>query len=157
MIEATIKKDTKVLAPNKEHQNFTETDVILKAGEKVTGDFKDIKGLRRGVPFTYKMFITDEKQIIYQKNVEPMQTTEVTLGADAQVSETKVDMKPAEKFSKAKLAGVVLGAGAGYALARRKKLSGKKMALYIGLGAAVGFGVAYLYDKNKKVVVKQSK
>jgi len=155
-MKAVIKEDAKCLVPNKDHKNFTESKEIIEKGEPIKGNFKNIQGLRRGKPFTYKLFVTDKNQIIYQKFVEPMETTEVTLGADSQVSATQVNMRPAEAFSKVKLAGVVVGGAAGYFYARRKKASTKKLAMFIALGALAGYGAGYVIDKQRDVTVKPS-
>jgi hypothetical protein len=156
-MKAIINADAKVLIPNKEHKNFTETDEVIEEGTEVEGAFKNITGLRRGKPFTYKLFITDKEKILYQKFLTPMETTEVTLGADAQVSPTQVNMKPAEAFSKVKLGGVVLGGAAAYFYAKRKKMSTRKTAMWIGLGALIGYGAGYVIDKNRDITIKPSK
>ena len=83
--------------------------------------------------------------------------TEVTLGADAQTSPTSVNLKPAETFSKMKLRGVVIGGIVGFAYAKYKKQDLKKVAMYIGLGAALGYGIEYLIDTRKNIIVKPSK
>lgn len=156
-MKVQLKTDANVLMPNKDHQNFTETGETLEEGTIVNGDYKEISGLRRGQPFTYRLFITDKNQIIYQNKTIQMETTEVTLGADAQISATKVDMKPAENFSKIKMAGLIGGAIAGFAYCKYKKHDIKKTAMYIGIGAVVGYGVGYFIDSRRKVTIKASK
>jgi len=158
-MKATVIENTAILIPNKDHQNFTETKDSLKKGDVIDGTIKHIEGLRRGVPFTYKMFFTDKGQIIYLNKIKPMDErnpTEVTLGADAQVSPTKINFIPNERFSKSKKTGLVVGAIAGYAYAKYKKHDTKKIAMYIGLGMLAGYAAAYLYD-NKNVGVTESK
>ena len=86
-----------------------------------------------------------------------MNATEVTLGADAGATATKVDMIPAENFSKAKMAGLVIGGIAGFAWAKYKKHDMKKAAMYIGVGAVLGYGAGVLLDRRNKVVVQPSK
>jgi hypothetical protein len=156
-MKVQLKEDANVLIPNKEHQNFTESGSVLEEGTILNGDYKEIIGKRRGEPFTYRLFISDKNQIIYQNKTTPMEKTEVTLGADAQATPTKVDMKPAERFTKNKIAGLIIGGLAGFAFAKYKKHDMKKVAMYIGIGAAVGYGAGYILDKRKKVVVQPSK
>jgi hypothetical protein len=105
------------------------------------------------------MFFTDKGQIIYLNKIKPMDQrnpTEVTLGADAQVSPTRVNFIPNERFGKSKKTGLVVGAIAGFAYAKYKKHDTKKIAMYIGLGMLMGYAAAYLYD-NKNVDITASK
>jgi hypothetical protein len=155
-MEVIVKKDSKYLIPNKEHQNFTESNDVVGEGNLLRGNFANIEGLRRGEPFTYKLFITEDRNILYQNNVEPMKT-EVTLGADSQRSSTIVNLVPAETFSKVKTTGLIIGAVAGFAYAKYKKHDMKKMAMYIFGGAVVGFATAYVVDRNKVGTVTSSK
>ena len=97
-MEAVLKDNAKVLVPNKEHKNFTETSEELPIGTILNGEFKSIKGLRRGKPFSYRVFITEKGQIVYSNNLKEMEVTEVTLGADSSQSETRVDLLPAETY-----------------------------------------------------------
>ena len=156
-MKARVKGDAIVLIPNKAHQNFIANGETIEDGNIVEGEFKEIAGLRQGKPFTYRLFVTDKNQIIYQKSVIPMEATEVTLGADAQTTPTKVDMIPAEKFSKAKMTGLIVGGLAGFAFAKYKKQDMKKVALYIGIGAALGYGAGVMFDRNRKVTIQPSK
>lgn len=156
-MQVRVLKDTVVLVPNKDHQNFTASGEIIEGDSIISGNYKDINGLRRGQPFTYRLFITDKNQIIYQKSTTPMEATEVTLGADAQTSPTKVDMIPAENFSKAKMTGLIVGGIAGFAYAKYKKHDMKKAAMYIGIGAVAGYVTGMLIDRRKRVVIQPSK
>lgn len=154
--EVKVLRDCKVLVPNKEHKNFTETKEEIKEGKVLNGRFVNINGKRRGEDFTYRLFITDKEKIIYQNCVKPMKTTEVMLGADSQVSPTVVDLTGAERRKKAKTMGLLVGAGLGFAYSKLyKKESWKKVAMFTALGAGIGFAAAYLV-KNK-ITVEESK
>ena len=65
MKQVEVIKDADILIPNKTHENFTATDEIIPRGEKLKGIEKLIEGKRRGKPYTYKLFITDNDEIIY--------------------------------------------------------------------------------------------
>ena len=104
-MEVTVIRDSKYLIPNQEHQNFTESNDIVGEGNILKGNYANIEGLRRGEPFTYKLFVTEDKRILYRNNVQPMEN-EVTLGADSQRSSTVVDLIPAETFNKVKTMGM---------------------------------------------------
>ena len=155
-MEVIVNQDSKYLIPNAEHKNFTESNDWVGEGVLLKGNYADIDGLRRGEPFTYKLFITEDKNILYKNNVEPMRTTEVTLGADSQRSSTVVNLVPAETFNKLKTTGLVLGAAAGFAYAKYKKQDTKKMAMFIFGGAVIGYATAYIIDRNRKGTVTPS-
>lgn len=156
-MKVVVNKDSKILIANNEHKNFTETDQILEEGTILNGNAINVKGLRRGEPFTYRLFITPKKEILYLNNITPMNTTEVMLGADESVSSTKVNLIPAETFSRVKTIGLVAGALAGFAYAKYKKQDMKKVAMWIGAGALVGYAAAYVIDRNKSIKVTPSK
>ena len=150
-----------VLVPNKEHKNFTASGDVIEKEAIVEGQPKQFLGLRRGQPFVYSLFLTKENQLIYINKIKPMNTTEVTLGADAQATPTKINLLPAEKAKTAKrkneVYGLILGGIAGFAYAKYKKHDLKKMAMYIGVGAAAGFGLGLLFDHQKAVTITPSK
>lgn len=157
MIEKVrVKTSCKGLIPNEEHKNFVEGNDEIKEGELLTGQYANIEGLRRGKPFTYRLFITSDNRYIYQNCLEPMKTTEVMLGADSAQTPTIVNLKQAETFSRVKLYGVVGGAVAGFAYARYKKHDYKKALMYTAVGSLLGFGAAYLLDRKRDVEVTPS-
>ena len=156
-MDVRVVKDTKYLIANQDHKNFTESAEVIEQGSILTGEPKAIQGLRRGEPFTYRLFITNKGKILYLNNVEPMKTVEVTLGADSQRSATTVNLVPAETFTKMKIAGLIVGGLAGFAYSKYKKHDIKKVAMFIAVGAAVGYGAGYVIDTNRKVVVTKSK
>jgi hypothetical protein len=149
--------DAVVLMPNKQHQNFTDSGVVIPSGNILEGEAKKIDGLRRGKPFTYRIFHTKQNQFIYLNTIKPMETTEVTLGADSSQSATRVNLIPAEMYTQDKLIGVILGGVAGYLWAKYKKHDMKKSAMYIGIGSVIGYASAYVLDTRKKAIVKASK
>jgi hypothetical protein len=154
-MKAITTEDVAVLIPNTEHKNFTESNEIIEKNTTLNGELKNIEGLRRGKPFTYRMFVTNGNQLIYSKSIKPMETTEVYLGANG--ASTTVNLKPAETFSQAKVMGLVVGGAAGYAYAKYKKGDNKKLAMFIGIGALVGYAAAYYLDSNKSITVNQTK
>lgn len=157
MIEKVrVTKSCKGLIPNEEHKNFVEGNEEIKEGELLTGQYANIEGLRRGKPFTYRLFITSDNRYLYQNCLKPMKTTEVMLGADSAQTPTIVNLRQAETFSRVKLYGVVGGAVAGFAYARYKKLDFKKALMYTAVGSLVGFGGAYLLDRRRDVEVTPS-
>lgn len=156
-MQVIVKEDSKYLIPNQQHQNFTEGNEEVGEGVMLNGNFAIIEGLRRGEPFKYKLFITEDKKILYQNNVEPMKTIELTSGADEQTSPTLVNLTPAETFNKVRTLGIVLGGVAGFAYAKYKGHDMTKVAMHIGIGALSGYALAYVIDRNKKATVTPSK
>ena len=156
-MKVVVQTDANVLMPNKQHQNFTDTGVVIPSGNILEGQIKKVNGLRRGKPFEYKIFLTDQNQFIYLNTVKPMNVTEVKLGADSSQTPTIVNLTPAELFKKDKLMGIVLGGAAGFAYAKYKKHDMKKAAMYIGVGALVGLSAAFILDTRKSATVTPSK
>lgn len=157
-MKVEIIEDANVLIPNKEHENFTEGKEVLKRGTIINGEAKLIKGKRRGENFTYRLFLTNNKQLIYLKKIKPMEVTEVTLGADSSQSPTVVKVPEEKKlFTKNVIIGTLIGAGAGFGISKYKKFDKKKMAIATVIGAVVGFGVAKYMEKRKLVTIKTSK
>lgn len=154
--EVKVIKDCNILKANKEHKNFTETKEIFKKGDTLKGRFVNIDGLRRGKPFNYRIFITDDEKIIYQNCIQPMKTTEVMLGADSAQTPTVIDLTGAERFSKYRTYGLLIGGAAGFAYSKMyKKQDWKKVAMFTILGAGLGFASAYLV--NRSITVTKSK
>lgn len=164
MQEAILMKDASVLTPNKEHQNFTATDEIIPAGTKVCGSVKIVKGKRKGQDFSYKLFLTDTGKFIYLNKIKPvqMETTEVTLGADAQPSSTVVKVPNKGKMNPTEIVSTLVGASIGFAYCKYKKHDTKRIIVYAVVGGVAGF-LAGRYVVNpilhtrRGVVVKESK
>lgn len=158
-MEVEVIQDAFVLIPNKEHENFTETERKIVAGRKLFGEPRYIKGKRRGEPFTYKLFLTDNKEFIHLNKIKPMKTTEVLLGADAKQTPTVVDMaKPNKMFNKTNVAGALIGAGVGYYYSSKVKKLEKKKVIMWTIGAGIlGYVAGVMIEKRRAVVIKPSK
>lgn len=156
-MEAIVEKEAKVLVPNKEHKNFTATGQIIEPGTVIEGEFKSIKGLRRGEPFSYRVFITKNGEIIYSNNVKQMKATEVTLGADASQTPTKVNMLPAETFKTSRMVAALAGTVGGYYMAKRRGCVGKKCIQWAVIGGLAGYGSVWLFDKTTKITISPSR
>jgi hypothetical protein len=152
-MKVTVNNDAKFLIANPEHKNFTETEEKVESGSILEGNNRNVAGLRRGKPFTYRVFITNDNKILYQNNTTPMKTTEVMLGADA----TTVNLRPAEAFNRVRTYGIVIGAVAGFAYAKYRKHDMKKVAMFMAIGAVAGYAGGYLVDTNRKATVTRSK
>lgn len=159
MINTIVLEDAPILIGNKEHKNFTDSGVKLKKGTKLTGEFRSISGLRRGEPFVYKVFVTDKKQIIYSKFIKNnMENTEVKLGADAQVTPTKVVMpKDGNKVRNIQVGSVLAGAVVGFSFAKYKKYDMKKTVISMLVGGVAGLVIAKQVVKRKGLTVQKSK
>jgi len=157
-MKVEVIQDAPVLMPNKDHQNFTTTEEVIKAGVILEGEEKRIAGLRRGQPFTYRLFLTNDKQFIYINKTKPMTTTEVTLGADAKVSPTIVDIPATKKaITPTILIAVATGLAAGYGWSKHKSLDKKKTILFTLGAGVVGYFAGKYIEKRKGIVIKPSK
>lgn len=157
-------ENAKGLIPNKDHKNFTETRTIYPIGTNLDGEYVEIKGLRKGEPFTYRLIkIKDLNEYIFsnkvkqQTNNNQMETTEVFLGPDAQVTPTKVSVPTNESSNMANVIGAVVGAGAGFAFAKYRKIEGNARYVYMAVGALAGFFVTRMIVKKDKLTIKASK
>mgnify|MGYP003114396083 CR=1 FL=1 len=160
MVEtAIVKESAKVLVPNKEHENFTETKEIIPAGTTLQGSFKSISGKRRGEPFTYRVFIDTNGNIIYSNKIKKsdMKATDVYLGADSSQSPTKVDLIPAETFKTSRLVGLFAGGVGAYMYSKKKGYDKSKTMKFAIVGGLLGYGAMYCYDKTRSVTVTPSK
>ncbi len=157
-MRAILTQDANILIPNQEHLNFTESGDVLPKGTIVFGEEKLVEGKRRGEKFTFRLFLTNNKQLIYLKNIKPMEVTEVTLGADSSKTPTVVTVPEGKKlFTKNVIIYTLIGAGAGFGFSKYKKHDNKKMAMFTVGGAVVGFAIAKWLEKRKAVTVKPSK
>lgn len=157
-MKVEVIENTNVLIPNSEHKNFTETNEIISKGIILEGDSKLVKGKRRGEDFNYKLFVTNDNRIIYLNKIKPMQTTEVTLGADSKQSATVISIPDSKKLLTTNIVvATLLGTGLGYYLAKKKKAEGNSKYLYIGAGALIGFGIGKYLEKRKAIKVQASK
>ena len=156
-MEAIVTNNAKVLVPNKEHKNFTETSQVIPKGTTVKGEYKSIAGLRRGKPFSYRVFVTENGEIIYSNNITEMRSTEVTLGADSSQTPTRIDMLPAETFKATRILVALAGAVGGYYYAKKKGKSSGAAIKYSVVGAIAGYAAVWAFDRTKSVTVKSSK
>lgn len=150
-MKAKVLKDAVVLVPNAPHKNFVYGAETLEEGSVIDGNIRFIEGLRKGEPFTYRLFITDKGQIVFLNKIEPMETTEVTLAADGQ-EQTVVNFTKSEKSMKNKFIGAVAGAAIGFAYAKYKKHDMKKSGKYALIGLVIGVGIAFVIDAGKNKI-----
>lgn len=151
-MKVKLTQDTRVLAPNKEHQNFTETPKVLLKGTILEGELKCIVGKRKGETFTYKLFETNDKQIIYIKNLKSMDNTEINFGFSGE----KTTTRKLEIFTGNKRNGLLIGAAIGLAYSKfYKKNNWGTVAKHTTIAMAVGFIAGYIMDKNTTLLVKK--
>lgn len=145
-------EDTNVLIPNYEHKNFTATDLIIPKGTELVGEVKLINGLRKNQPFQYRLFYTNNNQIIYINKTKPinMETTEVKLGVDA----TVVDI-PKQTMDRNLLYGAIIGVIAAYGYSAYKNKGAAQRLIYIGFGGMLGMIAGKLVTKRKGITIKK--
>ena len=158
-VKAIVSEDADILISNPDHRNFTETGSKIPRGTIIFGKFANIQGLRRGKPFVYRLFITNDNKIIYLNKIQQMKTTEVTLGADNSQTATVVDIESGKKnFTKFTIGGALLGASAAWYYAKKmKNMESKKVNMFLLGGAVLGFFAGKYVEKRKPVLVKPSK
>lgn len=155
MIQVQTIADAAVLVPNKEHENFTDTGRKISANTVLKGNPTIIKGKRRGEPFDYKLFVTDKGEIIYINKTKQMNTTEVMLGADAAPSATIVKTPSESNFGMRPVLGTIIGAIAGYYIAKKKFPT--KIKMFTVIGGVAGFAAGKYVQGKGKVLFTKSK
>jgi hypothetical protein len=145
-------EDATILIPNLEHKNFTATDLQIPKGTQIEGSVKYINGLRKGQPFQYRLFYTNNDKIIYTNKIKPikMETTEVKLGADATVVNV-----PKQTMDRNLLYGAVIGVIAAYGYASYKNQNPAQKLLYVGFGGMLGMLAGKLVTRSKGVTIKK--
>ena len=157
-MQFTVIEDAQVLKPNQDHKNFTATGQILKKDTIVNGETKFIEGLRRGEPFKYRLFLTNNKQFIHLNKIKPMTNTEVTLGADAKQTPTVVNIPATKKLlNKSTVIGGAVGGIVGFSYAKHKKLDKKKTIIYSAVGIVAGYLIGKYIENRKAIVIKPAK
>ncbi len=146
----TIIEDAKVLIPNQEHQNFTETNEVITKDTQVHGKPQNVKGLRRGEPFEYKLFLTNENKLIYLNKIKNMET-ESTSGIDTP-PKISVNLKQ-NVLAKPHILGAIGGGLVGLGWAKYKKHEMKKVALATLVGAVAGFIVGKVIEHRASVKI----
>jgi len=154
MITAEVIEDAPVLLPNDTHKNFTATKEVLPKGTITFGEMKTVKGFRRGEPFEYRIFVTTNNEIIYQKKIKPMAQTQVYLSADNAQTPTVVDIPSRKLITTTTIIGTIIGAVAGNYYAKTQ--GGNRNTLMLG-GAVLGYFVARYMEGRRAVRVKPSK
>lgn len=143
-MKATIIKDSDILIPNQDHQTFTFTGRVIKEGTEVKGDPCFISAKRRGQPFVYRLFKTNQGDYIFLNTIKEMKGIEVTLSADGEqtvVLEPKVQGPP--------ILAILVGAGAGFALGKYRNSPLSTLVLFTVGGALLGATIYSPFIKSK--------
>jgi len=154
-MRATVIENAAILIPNAEHKNFTDSGNIIEQSTVIEGQPKLIKGLRKGIEFTYRLFITDDNKIIHINKIRPMDKTEVYLGADASPSPTLVKFPNESNTGMKPVIGIAIGAILGYMIAKKKYPS--KLMTITAIGGVMGFGIGKYLQGTGSIKLKTSK
>jgi len=139
---------TPILIHNTEHKNFVETDKSVPKGTKMTGQFMNVIGKRKGKEFTYRLFKDEDGVIVYQNKVKPMEVTLNATGDD----ETRVITFPNVQDNLKTHAIVSAGAAViAFAVAKRMGKA-NKTAFWAAAGSAVvGYVAVSMIAKNQRI------
>jgi hypothetical protein len=145
------KENSPILINNDEHKNFVETDKIVPKGTVLDGNFINIKGLRRGKEFMYRLFIDNDGIIMYEKNVKPMMNKS---NFDGEVRVINMPSVKSRTFTTA-----LISAGAGviaFAVAKRMQTTNKRAFMIAGVTALLGYGLATYMRNNDPIVYQKN-
>jgi hypothetical protein len=149
-MQVIVIDDAKVLVPNKEHKNFTATEITIPQGNILDGEEVIVNGMRRGQPFQYKLFKTIENKYIYLNKTKPnMAKTEVYLGADAQATPTIVDVPQPKLLSTTNIVGAIAGYVVGNWYSKKYQKGNSR---YYGLAGAVAGVIVARYIAKKGTI-----
>jgi hypothetical protein len=158
MIQAIVCQNTNYLIPNKEHKNFTDSSDEARVGSVITGEFRNVDGLRKGKPFQYRLFFTKNGKILYANCVKAENVpSEILQGADQSVTATKVNLTPVESFRYAAHIVAFGGGLLGYFYGKKQNKTGMDLAKYTAVGAVGAYGIYWLIDQNKSTIINPSK
>ena len=158
MIQAIIIQNTNYLIPNKEHKNFTDSTEKARVGGVITGEFRNVNGLRKGKPFEYRLFFTRDGKILYANHVKANNVaSEILSGADNSLTPTKIDLIPAENFKFTAHIIAFAGGVIGYMYGKKQNATGVNLLKYTAVGAVGAYSIYWLIDKNKSTIIKSSK
>jgi len=161
--------DAPIYIFNEPHRNFVQTMYRVPKGSEIKGKALKIEGLRRGQPFTYRVFITNDKKIIFlnKTNIQMNPTTDITLGADGSkvdpsqnnpssvLAKTTINIPLGSATYKNTLYASIIGAGAGFGFAKYKKFDQKK-SIYYSIGGAIAGALIGLAIDKKVIVIKKN-
>ena len=158
MIQAIVIQNCNLLIPNKEHKNFTDSTEEVRVGSIVTGEYRNVNGLRRGKPFQYRLFFSKDGKILYANCVKTENVrSEIISNADNKQTPTTIDLIPAESF-KYTAHLIALGGGlAGYYYGKSQTATANNLIKYIVVGAVGAYGIFRLVNSNKSTNTKPSK
>jgi hypothetical protein len=156
-MQVEVIEDAFVLLPNREHENFNTTESKIPKGTIISGNKIEIQGKRKGLPFTYRLFKTNNRQLIHLNKIKPMTTTEVTLGADAAPSATRVNLPSVSNLGMRPIVGTIVGLGLAYFYAKKQGFDGQKKYIHWAIGGVAGFAVGKYLQSKRDVTVKPSK
>ena len=167
-MKVKVIEDAVILIPNKDHKNFTETGRMYPKGTELEGEEIQVKGLRRGEDFTYRLFKTNNKQLIFlnktdMKNrvvklgssFDGVAPEEIKLGFDG-VEPIIIDEDPNKSiFSVYTSVGILVGSGIGFGIAKYKNQSVGRMVAATLIGAVAGYFIGKQIQKRIPIVVKR--
>jgi len=149
-MQVVVIKDAQELVPNKEHKNFTSNGIVIPSGTMLEGKEVTVNGMRRGEPFQYKLFQTENNKYIYLNKTQPnMATTQVYLGADAQTTPTIVDVPQPKLLSTTNIVGAIAGYVVGNWYSKKYQKGNPR---YYGLACAVAGVIVARYIAKKGTI-----
>jgi len=158
MIQAIVIQNCNYLIPNKEHQNFTESNMPVSVGSTIKGEFRNVNGLRKGKPFEYRLFFTKDGKILYANCIRAENVpSEIISNADDLGTPTKINFVPAESF-KFSAHLIALGGGiAGYLYGKSNNANTNNLIKFIAVGSVGAYGIYWITQKNKSTIIEPSK
>ncbi len=146
-----------LLIPNPAHKSFSGSNTFLNAGQEIEGEPTVVEGNRRGRPFSYKLFKTNDNKYIFLNKIkiDDMKTTDVKLGADGQTTPTVINTRAHFKYAPA--LGALTGAFIAWRYSKKHQHTTAKMAMWIGVAGLAGYGVGKFIVNQDGLGITKSK
>ncbi len=156
-MEAVVVEKAEILIPNRQHKSFSGSNTFIPKNVIIEGEATLVNGMRRGSPFEYRLFKTDDKKYIFLNKINPIKMKkEMKANASGEMGRPLVVNTSTGLVTIPNLAAIA-GAGLGFAYASKKHLSVKDKALFIVIGGVLGYMVGGALQGLKEIKIKEGK
>ena len=158
-MEVKVVEKAEILIPNPPHKSFSGSNSFIPKDSILEGEATLVSGKRRGSPFKYRLFKTNDKKYIFLDKIKPIKITkEQNSNASGDMGKAIIVNTSAGRTSgKVPLAFALIGGGAGYAYCKYKAHDSKNTWKYVLAGALLGYVAGRLLQDGKVISVSESK
>lgn len=158
-MEVKVVEKAEILIPNPQHKSFSGSNSFIPKDSVLEGDATLVSGLRRGSPFNYRLFKTNDKKYIFLDKINPIKMEkETNSNASGDMGRPLIiNTSAGAILGKVPIAMALIGGGAGYAYCKYKKHDSKNTLKYVIGGAILGYIAGRVLQGGKIISVKEGK